>query len=152
MVSVRIVGLPLDVLRSSREHHDSLMREFALIALDDERGDAAPTRLIALTDELRARFQAFTTRANETIDAAVARGDAVIDVEFEIPAVAADAAERLTELLDEADDFCRTGDLLTLATSPEVRAFRDWYLGEFVRQCRGEAPRAWADCSPADTP
>lgn len=143
-VTVKIVNLPLVVLQRSREYHDALMREFALITLDDEHGSAVPKRLLDLTDEVRARFQAFTTRTTEEIDAALERGDIAIDVEFELPAAAADAAERLAELLDEADDFCRAGDLLTLATAPDVRAFREWYLGEFIRQCRGEPPRAWA--------
>lgn len=59
------------------------------------------------------------------------------------PAVAA-AAAQLRDLLDEADEFCCAGDLLTLATQPEGRAFRRWYLDEFRRQIDGHLPRPWS--------
>ncbi len=59
------------------------------------------------------------------------------------PEVAA-AARRLGDLLDEADEFCRSGHLLTVATQPESVAFRRWYLGEFQRQIDGHPPGPWS--------
>ena len=47
-------------------------------------------------------------------------------------------------MLDEADVFCREGELLTLATPADEVAFRRWFLNEFVRQLRGEPPRRWS--------
>ena len=61
-----------------------------------------------------------------------------------MPAALAAAARRLRTLLDEADAFCRAGDLLTLATQPEGVAFRHWYLDEFQRQIDGRPPRPWS--------
>ena len=46
---------------------------------------------------------------------------------------------RFIELLDLADDFCREERLLSLARTPEQRRFQSWFLGEFVRQAKGEA-------------
>lgn len=57
---------------------------------------------------------------------------------------AAEGAARLESLLDEADEFCRAGDLLTLAATGEGVAFRRWFLHEFVRQIDGRPPRAWS--------
>ena len=50
----------------------------------------------------------------------------------------------LTGLLEEADDYCRRGELLTLATPPELVAFRNWYLGQVVEQIDGRPPTPWA--------
>ena len=46
----------------------------------------------------------------------------------------------LPRTLAEADEFCRRGELLTLATPPEYVAFREWFLGEIVRQLDGQPP------------
>ena len=78
------------------------------------------------------------------IQAALDRGDTDIDLCYVVPPEAADGALRLATLLDEADHFCRSGELLTLATLPESLAFRRWYLEEFVRQVAGHPARPWA--------
>jgi hypothetical protein len=54
-----------------------------------------------------------------------------------------EVAQRVEQLLDEADAFCRDGTLLTLEPSPDVVAFRRWYIGELARQVAGEAPEPW---------
>lgn len=141
LVTVRILGLPLDVLQRSSEHTDELLREFALIR--EEGSDQVPARLLALVEELRGRFGSFSEVARLATDAALERGDETIDLTYEVPQAVAAAARQLGALLDEADDFCRSGDLLTLATRPEGVAFRRWYLAEFERQVDGHPPRPW---------
>jgi hypothetical protein len=149
LVTVSVVGVPMDVYLAASEHGDELMREFALIAAGTARDEAAvPVRLTALVEELRARFSGFTLRPESELAQAAARGDATIDVSYTIPPEAAQAAAELGTLLDEADEFCRAGDLLTLATPPQAVAFRRWFLEEFVRQSAGLAPIAWADWKP----
>ena len=142
LVAVRIVGLPLDVYARASEHNDELLREFALIREDNS--DHVPARLLDLIDDLNARFAAFTQGPTTALHQALARGDNEIDLHYEVPVEAADAAVRLGALLDEADDFCRSGDLLTLATLPETLAFRRWFLGEFAAQVDGRPPRPWS--------
>jgi anti-anti-sigma factor len=47
-------------------------------------------------------------------------------------------------MLDEVDDYCRDGDLVSLVTPPEAVAYRRWFLDEFIRQLRDDAdPRPW---------
>jgi hypothetical protein len=146
LIEVRIVGLPVDVYREAAEHTDELMREFALMAADPgAHGDAAvPTRLLSLVEELRTRFSGFTAQPDAELNEASIRGDSTLDLFFLVPPDAARGAADLDQLLDEADAFCRSGDLLTLATPPEVVAFRRWFLREFVRQSRGEPPVPWS--------
>ena len=140
---VRLLGFPLGVFQRASEHSDELMREFALIREDGS--DHVPARLLALVDELRDRFGAFTAGPTDAIQEASVRGDASIDLQYEVPAVVGDAAVQLDRLLDEADAFCRAGELLTLATDTEGLAFRHWFLDEFVRQIDGLPARPWSE-------
>ena len=67
-----------------------------------------------------------------------------------MPQDVAQACVDLLAILDELDAFCRHGDLLTLMAPTEVVAYREWLLGEFVRQLRdGLPPHPWQ--SPAVT-
>ena len=142
LVRVSILGMPLAVMQRSSEHSDELLREFALIR--EEGSDHVPARLLALVEELRARFGSFSEGALQAMQDAVERGDETIDLLYEVPPAVGDAARQLGDLLDEADEFCRAGDLLTLATPPEGVAFRRWYLDEFQRQIDGQPPRPWS--------
>lgn len=141
-MAVRLLGMPLDVMQRSSEHSDELLREFALI--HEEGSDHVPARLLALIEELRGRFGSFAEGPRQAMEDAVARGDATIDVHYQVPPEVAAAARRLGILLDEADEFCRSGDLLTLATPPDGVAFRRWYLEEFEFQIAGRPPRPWS--------
>jgi len=142
LVTVHIIGLPLAVFRRASEHTDELLREFALIKEDGS--EHVPARLLDLIDELRLRFGGFTEGPRNTIQEALDRGDAEVDIRYDVPEGIADGVHQLGVLLDEADAFCRSGDLLTLATLPESLAFRRWYLDEFVRQAAGQPPRPWS--------
>ena len=61
-----------------------------------------------------------------------------------------DLVGRLGALLDEADAYCKQGELLTLASPPVVRRFRTWYLAEIRAQLAGAAPGPWP--GPVDRP
>lgn len=146
---VRLIGVSIDAYRRSSEHHDELQREFALITEgrreDTQGSDAVPARLLALIADLGARFSGFTAGPTAELRAAMARGDERIDLSYSLPAEVGPAASEFDRMLDEADAFCRSGDLLTLATPPDVLAFRRWFLGEFVGQLAGAPPTPWGD-------
>jgi hypothetical protein len=145
--SVRIVGFPLAMHRRATEQYAELMREFALLTLDRRppvSGHDVPQRLLDLIAELTAQFGGVGALADQTRDRAAARGDVTVDLDYEVPLEVGPAVRHLRDLLDEADDFCRSGEsLLTLAATPDVAAFRSWYLDEFTRQIAGEPPRPW---------
>ncbi len=141
---MRLVALPLDVMARAQEQHEGLLREFALIANPHPNTDYdVPRRLLDVATALRERFAAFTAEPNALIERAMQRGDRSIDTQMQLPAEAREAALSLAALLEEADDYCRKGELLTLATPPELVTFRRWYLGQIVDQIEGAAPVAW---------
>ena len=146
LVAVRILGLPLDLLGRARQHQDSLEREFRLITLArPEERTHVTARLLNVIEELTERFGATGREWREQIEAAQARADRTIDLVAWVPPAAAGASRRLAALLAEADDFCRRGDLLNLATPPDCVELRRWYLGEFVAQVGGADPTPWSD-------
>jgi hypothetical protein len=132
----------------SQEHSEELMREFALIA--SQRHDHAehdvPKRLLRLIDELSSQYGGFGEANAQLLEDAAQSGVASVDLDYEMPAAAADGIAHLDQLLDEADEYCRRGEhLLTLASPADQVAFRRWFLDEFVRQIRGEKPTPWPD-------
>jgi hypothetical protein len=143
LFEVRLVNLPLRLLVAGREHHDEVMREFAMMALDESGGDHAPARLRELVDVLGRRYGAVTARPDAEVDAAVSRGAQTIDLVYHVPSHVADAAVTLEGLMAEVDDFCRDRQLLSLERSPLQLRFAHWYLDEFRRQINGEPPAPW---------
>lgn len=147
---VRLLGVPLELQARAEQWHEDLMRELALIDLGDEAPDGfAPARLLALVVELRDRYAEFTDSAREELERARAAGRATVDLTYHVPASVADAADHFDRLLNEADEYCRAGDLLTLAAPPEIAAFRRWFLRQFTTQLRGGPTTAWPDYTDA---
>jgi hypothetical protein len=140
---VRLVGVPVDLYLRAARHQSDLAREFALISLGDESGvttHSVPARLLALVDELRNRYGRQSSGIRAQFDEAAERGEKTIEVELPATELAADMTVRLTALLDEADEFCRSGQLLTLEAPPEIVAWRHWWRDEVVAQIRHGTP------------
>jgi hypothetical protein len=142
LIEVRIVAMPLDVYKASSEHFDELKREFGLIR--ESEASSIPDNLLRVIDQLTSRYSGFSSTPNRIRDEALERGDATVDLVYQLPPSVKDACIDLERLLDEADEFCRSGGhLLTLAAPKETVEFRSWFLGEFVRQIHGEEAMSW---------
>jgi hypothetical protein len=141
LVEIHLLGLHAQDHRDTFEHIDGLVREF--IFLGDDPADV-PTRLIELRNDIRARFRSFAASGLAAIDAAAAGGEPTVDVVMRVPASAGAVAALALRTLDEADDYCRRGSLLTLAAGESVVRYRRWFFGEFVRQVEGSSPTPWA--------
>lgn len=140
---VRLVGFPLRLYQQAAEHHEELMREFQLLTIDPPSGADVPRRLVELVGELTASYGTVSAGAEAERDAALARGDEAIDLTYHVPADVGPACAALDRMLDEADEFCRSEQLLTLASAPDTAAFRKWYLHEFGAQLAGKPPTPW---------
>jgi hypothetical protein len=141
---VHLLNVPLRLLAASREQHDEVMREFAMIALDENFDSAhTPTRFIELIDILGRRYGAASARPDAEVDAALERGDGTIDLVYHVPEHVTEAARQLDVLMTEADEFCRQQHMLALARPQVLIDFARWYLDEFTRQVAGQQPRPW---------
>lgn len=147
LLPVRLQQLPLRHWAAAKQHNDELLREFTLMSAARAEGTASddvPERLISLIDTLRQRYGAGTGERDARLFAALAAGAAELDVDMALPAAAGPAVQQLGALLDEADEYCGRGQhLLTLATPPELVAFRRWYLDEIAGQLAGAPPTPW---------
>jgi hypothetical protein len=143
VVPVALEGCPVPLLERARRHNEALIREFAFIMESDEDRAGVPAQLLAVVDRIRSQIGVLTTDIESQIDRAREQGDASIDLLVVLPFEGRELALELKRLFDDADDFCRSGDLLTLAEPDDVRAFRDWYLDQYVEQLDGAAPTPW---------
>ena len=152
LVEVRILQLPVALHGRAAAHNDELQREFTWIAA--EPGDV-PARLVTVARAVSERYAGFTAAQRQELEDAIAGGLPSVDLHYRVPAEAAEAARELGAMLDEADRFCEAGGMLTLATTPDLVAYRHWLLGEFERQCAGGPATPWPEWSaahPVDVP
>ena len=146
LVPVQFLNAPVALMMQANQHQQEIMREFALIQLsDDSAREDLPSRLLEMADRHRREFATLSFRRSDELAEAVARGDAHVDMEIDMPPAAGAAALEFGSTLAEADEFCRRGELLTLATPPEYLAFREWFLGEIMRQLDGQPPTPWRE-------
>jgi hypothetical protein len=68
-----------------------------------------------------------------------------LDVEMAIPNELARGVEALQETVAAADALCEEARLLTLASSPELRALRSWMTEEIGAQVQGADPVPWPE-------
>jgi hypothetical protein len=149
LIDVRVMHMPMRLFEQSRRHMEELTREFEFIAKDDQQ--AAPARLLALVERLNARSGDLADAAEARLEDASKRGEDFVDLVYRVPPAARAACEELNAMLDEADNFCRQGELLTLATPPDQVAFRRWFMGEFISQLANGAPTPWKAMSDASS-
>ena len=147
VVTVHLLQLPVRLAARARQHFEELQREFVLLSAGDTHGHEVPARLLGLVDALTTRFAGVADDATVRLEAAIDRGDTVIeDHLLELPVEAAEGTRALGALMDEADEFCRTGaHLLTLATPEECVRYRHWYLGQVVGQLTGQPALSWPE-------
>jgi hypothetical protein len=146
MRTVKLVGVPVDLYFEASRHMGEIVREFALISFGERSGvtERVPAELLELVDQLRMRYATNTDAIRSQFEQAAAAGEKTLDVELPSDEQAAAITEDITELLDAADEFCRSGDLLTLAAPPELVAWRHWWREQVVSQVRdGAEPVPW---------
>jgi len=139
---VRLLNLPVRVLVDERERHDSMLREFALLALDAQ-ARPLPPGLAELAQAFGVRYATARSRPDAPVDEAVQQGTAAIDVTYDVPVSVLETVERLERLMAEADDFCRSEQLLTLPRNALQLRFDTWYFEQFRRQLAGEPAQPW---------
>jgi anti-sigma regulatory factor (Ser/Thr protein kinase) len=153
--SAQLRQAPVTLLRQARQRFADLHREMLMIVFgrdDDVDGPSAapqersdmPDRLVELahaieplTDGLFPPDLCPTPRK--------AREDAAT-LSCPLP----DAGTHLDlaswpDLLDEADEYCRSEQLLALAAPRREAQARRWFLTEVARQSTGGPPRSWPD-------
>lgn len=134
-VTVHIADVPVEAFVDFGYHFRELRREVRLLAMAHETD-------YPLAKDLSDLFGRLERELREGVDTSgVARaqtsGMERIDLDVLVAPGAGRTIEHFMHLLDLADEFCRQQRLLSLARSPEQRAFQEWYLGELIQQTTG---------------
>lgn len=143
---VALVDLPVSLFLETQQHHDTVLRELALVALAPEADSSTPNRLRTLAREAHSGFGDAPKPFRDAVAAAAARGDDIVTLRLSVPDSTLRFMEDFLLVFDEADEFSRRGELLTPPSAPGVAAFRRWFVGELMRQVRDGAPPSpfWA--------
>jgi anti-sigma regulatory factor (Ser/Thr protein kinase) len=147
-VSVRLLGIPVELLQKSSEEYEALFRELRLMK---ERADSSPDaqhlpeRLSVLVSQIGTRFNGLGPGMDDLWQNAVDNKVEYFDWTVDLAQSAVVAVEFYDTLLDEADEFGLAHRLLTLPASPSSVAVRRWFLSELTGQLHGKAPVAWVD-------
>jgi anti-sigma regulatory factor (Ser/Thr protein kinase) len=133
---VRFPGVPVDGYLELQAHNDALFRELELVSIELEGDDGARVAapLADLTDQLYRRFRGQRDSYRDMVAAAQARGEATIELESAASAAAVSGARSYVELLEQADQLCHDGLLLTPEPSAKVRALRRWFVDQMAAQ------------------
>jgi GAF domain-containing protein len=150
IVSIDLLGIPVALLQKASEEYEGLFRELRLMK---EHGDAQPTgdspplpdRLSVLVSEIGNRFNGLGPGMDDMWQEVVDRAAGTYNWHFELPESAVAGCQFYDALLDEADEFGLSAQLLTLPVSPTSAAIRHWFLAELIGQLQGKAPTPWAD-------
>jgi hypothetical protein len=129
-------------------HNDALFRELELVSIELEAGDDAdtPGPLADLVDQLYRRFRGQRDSYRDVVAAAQARGQETVELETPASPEAAAAAWGYLELLERADELCRTGLLLTPEPPARVKALRRWFVEQMAAQLLdGARPTAFVE-------
>ena len=140
-MTVRLIGMPVQVFVSHRLWYEELRRELRLLALN--HGAEYPLAQELSDISLRVAKERRQARGLDALVAAEKAGLQRDDLAYQVPTSAPATMRRLRELLEQLDVFCLEQRTLTLPPSPQQVALRTWYLGEFERQGRGEVPLPW---------
>ncbi len=140
VLTVQLLGVPVDRLADFERHHRELAREVALLALAAESDYPLAKTISDVFALLRRDVRPdLGEQLRQLRDAGVT----VSDMEVTVSRRAAAELGRFVELLSLADAFCVEQRLLMLARTPEQIAFQNWWFGEISRQLAGETPTVW---------
>ena len=141
LVTIRLLGMPVELFSHLRLHFNELGRELRLLAISD--GDRYPLAIEFAEAYLQVEYERRQVVGLDVLDRAIADGVESIDLTYSTPPTAPATMVRLRGLLHRVYDEL-TGKVLLSVRPPEVLiALQRWYLGEFTRQREGEDPTPW---------
>jgi hypothetical protein len=141
---VRFLGVPVDAYLELQAHNDALFRELELVGIElASRGPGAapvPAPVAGLIDRLYRPFRSQRDSYRDDVAAAQARGDQTVDLSTSASPAGVASAWSYLDLLEQADELCRTGVLLTPQPPARVRALRRWFVEQLDAQLLDGAP------------
>lgn len=137
-----LLNVPAVLFGVTREHTESLLREYTLHQLERAGRVGPAPHDISVADAAQTRIANVIANVIAAVDPLASDS---ADVRVPIYPDDAAAMETLLDALSHARKLAASGALLTRPALPEVRALREWLARELIDQSAGAAPRRWAD-------
>lgn len=134
---LRLEGVPVELFLESQDHQHDLIRELQLVQIGDQFDLATAEvshQLARLIGDILTRYAPVRSATRLQAITALDRGEEFVTLEVPIRPGMAEALSAWLRLLEEADDVCRSGELLLTASRPEVRELRRWYAQELTKR------------------
>lgn len=141
--AVTLADVPVALYREAQQHTDAVLRELVLMAEYEaaREPDGPMRRLFEEADDGFADRLALAVQAGPPVDDAHQRGLGFVTLVFTLPERFAASTRAWARLMERLDALCADGTMLCVPASDEVKAFAQWWCGEFTRQLRdGAAP------------
>jgi hypothetical protein len=141
--TARYLAVPIDLYTELQSHNDAVGRDLVLLV---QSGDASPIarQISQLLDARYDHLVAARTSYREQIDEARAQGKTHVDLSADFRPSDVELAHRFVQLLEDADDLARSGEMLVARASPEVAHLRRWFADELEAQVvHGGEPRRY---------
>ncbi|NUR08925.1 MAG: ATP-binding protein [Nocardioidaceae bacterium] len=147
---VTLAGCPVRLSLRQDEHLDELVRELQLLNADE--GNERSRSVAATIQGLLVAPAHARLTGRQTALLAEEQGQAYVDVEMALPDESSLMIRELQAAVTAADVLCEEMTLLTLASSPELKALRRWMTREVVEQIELRRPAepwtTWQDPGP----
>jgi hypothetical protein len=134
---VQLRDVSVRLFLESQDHQHDLIRELQLIGLSpsgDPYNPTRPIRLAAAIADVLSTYSPVRSSTREQAMAALDRGEDRVTLAVPVQEGMAEALRRWLQLLEEADQLCQHGELLLLATRPQIAEFRRWYVEQITAQ------------------
>ena len=141
LLTVRLLGMPVELFSHVRRHFNELGRELRLLAITD--GDRYPLAVQFAETYLQVEYERRQVVGLDILDRAISDGTSTIDLTYRVPPSAPETMALLSRLLGEVYDQLSGSVLLSVRPPDDVIDLEQWYFGEFGRQVAGEEPTRW---------
>ena len=136
---------PLRLWAEQQERIQELLREFTYVVASsrDNDGSSAPKQLVELAEMFQTRFGLLLAHIQEDRETALAAGRDRMDSRVPLVEGTPQLLAEVSRVMSVVDDYCRQGQLLALARSPEQIALMEWSINELITQFEGGEPTPW---------
>ena len=141
LVTIRLLGMPVEMFSHLRRHFNELGRELRLLAISDP--DRYPIAVEFAETYLQIEHERRQVLGLQDLDDALDAGKETVDLVYKAPPTAPASMARVGELLEEIYRTFGDDTLLAVRPSTELMSLQRWYLGEFSRQVAGHRPLPW---------
>ena len=147
-VEVVLLNVPLLLVRTWKQHAETLLREYLLATLEADAAEDAilvhahASEALGILDEHVPAMEPADELLSELESLSEPRVTAS-QVSLTIPLAAVPHFAQLDAALDRALAMAQRGELLNTTTQPEVRALRRWLCAQVCDQHLGRPAEAW---------